>query len=143
MTQVFSKDAEPTNVEQIDIKSNVDPSKSVSIITGFASMTYTESIMSDTVKVRVSFIDSGNSIDDKSVTEGLPLVGQEQVKLKFSDNNENTLELVLYVNKITPNIDRSQEGMMTLDLVSKEFIMNEKRESIRDLMERFLIILIN
>ena len=127
MTQVFSKDAEPTNVEQIDIKSNVDPSKSVSIITGFASMTYTESIMSDTVKVRVSFIDSGNSIDDKSVTEGLPLVGQEQVKLKFSDNNENTLELVLYVNKITPNIDRSQEGMMTLDLVSKEFIMNEKK----------------
>ena len=53
--------------------------------------------------MRVSFIDSGNSIDDKSVTEGLPLVGQEQVKLKFSDNNENTLELVLYVNKITPN----------------------------------------
>ena len=142
MTQVFSKDAEPTNVEQIDIKSNVDPSKSVSIITGFASMTYTESIMSDTVRVKVSFIDSGDSIDDKTVTEGLPLVGQEQVKLKFSDNNENTLEVVLYVNKITPNSDRTQEGMMTLDLVSKG-IMNEKRESIRDLMERFLIILIN
>ena len=127
MTQVFSKDAEPTNVEQIDILSNVDSSKSVSIITGFAAMTYTESIMSDTVKVRVSFIDSGNSIDDKSVTEGLPLVGQEQVKLKFSDNNENTLDLVLYVNKITPNLDRAQEGMVTLDLVSKEFIMNEKK----------------
>ena len=127
MNQVFSKDAEPTNVEQIDILSNVDPKKSVSIITGFVAMTYTESIMSDTVKVGVSFIDSGNSIDDKSVTEGLPLVGQEQVKLKFSDNNENTLDLVLYVNKITPNLDRTQEGMMTLDLVSKEFIMNEKK----------------
>ena len=48
--KVFSKDAEPTNVEQIDILSNVDPSKSVSIIGGFASMTYTESIMSDTIK---------------------------------------------------------------------------------------------
>ena len=127
MTQVFSKDAEPTNVEQIDIKSNVDDSKTVSITNGFARMTYTESIMSDTVRVKVSFVDSGNSIDDKTVTEGLPLVGQEQVKLKFSDNNENTLEVVLYVNKITPNSDRTQEGMMTLDLVSKEFIMNEKK----------------
>ena len=127
MTQVFSKDAEPTNVEQIDILSNIDPKKSVSIMNGFAGMTYTESIMSDTVRVKVSFIDSGDSIDDKTVTEGLPLVGQEQVKLKFSDNNENTLEVVLYVNKITPNSDRTQEGMMTLDLVSKEFIMNEKK----------------
>ena len=56
--KVFSKDAEPTNVEQIDILSNIDPSKSASVIGGFAGMTYTESIMSDTIKVNVSFIDS-------------------------------------------------------------------------------------
>ena len=125
--KVFSKDAEPTNVEQIDILSNIDPSKSASVIGGFAGMTYTESIMSDTIKVNVSFIDSGDSLEDKSITEALPLVGQEQVKLKFSDNNENTLEVVLYVNKITPNSDRTQESMISLDLVSKEFIMNEKK----------------
>ena len=125
--KVFSKDAEPTNVEQIDILSNIDESKSASIIGGFAGMTYTESIMSDTIKVKVSFIDSGDSLEDKSITEALPLVGQEQVRLKFSDNNENTLKVVLYVNKITPNSDRTQESMITLDLVSKEFIMNEKK----------------
>ena len=66
--KVFSKDAEPTNVEQIDILSNIDPSKSVSVIGGFAGLTYTESIMSDTIKVNVSFIDSGDSLEDKSIT---------------------------------------------------------------------------
>ena len=33
----------------------------------------------------------------------------------------------MYVNKITNNVDRTQDSMITLDLVSKEFIMNEKR----------------
>ena len=124
--RISSKSAEPTNVEQIDILSNIDPSKTVSIVNSFAGMTYTESIMSDTVKVSVSFVDSGDSIDDKSVTEGLPLVGQEQVKLKFSDNNDNTLKPILYVNKINPISDRSQDSLMSLELVSKEFILNEK-----------------
>ena len=53
--------------------------------------------MSDTIRVSVSFIDSGDSLDDKSVTEALPLVGQEQVTLKFSDNNENTLGTCNYM----------------------------------------------
>ena len=125
--QVFSKNAEPTNVEQIDILSNIDPSKTVSVIGGFAGMTYTESIMSDTIRVNINFIDSGDSIEGKSVTEGLPLVGQEQVKLKFSDNNGNTLEPTLYVNKINPASDRTQDSLISLDLVSKEIIMNEKK----------------
>ena len=125
--KVSSKSSEPTNVELIDIVSNIDQGKSVSVLNGFAGLKYTESIMSDTIRVSVSFIDSGDSLDDKSVTEALPLVGQERVTLKFSDNNENTLNPVMYVNKITNNVDRTQDSMVTLDLVSKEFIMNEKR----------------
>ena len=120
--QVFSKNAEPTNVEQIDILSNIDPSKTVSVIGGFAGMTYTESIMSDTIRVNINFIDSGDSIEGKSVTEGLPLVGQEQVKLKFSDNNGNTLEPTLYVNKINPASDRTQDSLISLDLYLKRLL---------------------
>jgi len=127
MAQVSSKASEPTNVEQIDILSNVDESKTASIIGGFISMEYTESIMSDTISVNVAFVDSGDSIDDKTVSEGLPLVGQEKVRLKFSDNNENTLELEMYVNKINPVSDRTQDAQMSLELVSKEFILNEKK----------------
>jgi len=128
--KVSSKTADPAVVEQIEIISNSDPSKTVSLVGGLISLSYVESIMSDTIRVNISFVDSGSSIDDKTVTEGLPLVGQEQVKLKFADNNENTLgdspELVLYVNKITPIADKSQKSIVNLELVSKETIFNEK-----------------
>ena len=128
--KVSSKTADPAVVEQIEIISNSDPSKTVSLVGGLISLSYVESIMSDTIRVNISFADSGSSIDDKTVTEGLPLVGQEQVKLKFADNNENTLgdspELVLYVNKITPIADKSQKSIVNLELVSKETIFNEK-----------------
>ena len=82
--QVAQKSADPGIVEQVDIYSNVDPSKTVSLVGGLLSFSYIESIMSDTIKVNLSFSDSGDSIDDKTVTEGLPLVGQEKVVIKFS-----------------------------------------------------------
>ena len=40
---------------------------------------YYESILQDTVKAEVTFIDTGNSIDGKSVIEGLPLVGLKRL----------------------------------------------------------------
>jgi hypothetical protein len=60
------------------------------------------------------------------VIEGLPMVGQEKVFLKFRDNNEQTLDLVLYINKVTPLADDTTKSMVQIDLASKEFIMNEK-----------------
>ena len=47
--------------------------------------------MNDTIKVNWGFVDTGASINDKTVIEGLPLVGQEKVVLKFRDNNKNVL----------------------------------------------------
>ena len=127
---VPSKTADPGVVEQIDIISNSDPSKTVSLVNGLISFSYTESIMSDTIKATVSFADSGASIEEKTVTEGLPLVGQEKVIIKFSDNSENTIgdtpQLVMYVNKITNVVDQSQKSIVNLELVSKECILNEK-----------------
>ena len=43
---VPSKTADPGVVEQIDIISNSDPSKTVSLVNGLISFSYTESIMS-------------------------------------------------------------------------------------------------
>jgi hypothetical protein len=78
------------------------------------------------VRATVTFVDTGNSIDDKTVIEGLPMVGQEKVSLKFTDNNKKTLDLVLYVNKVTPLVNETNKSMVQIDLASKEFIMNEK-----------------
>ena len=128
--KVATKSSDPSILEALTIYSNVNPSDTVSLADGILELNYIESIMNDTIKVNLSFVDTGASINDKTVIEGLPLVGQEKVVLKFRDNNKNILgdkpELVLYVNKITPAADKSQKSVVGLELVSKEYILNEK-----------------
>jgi len=124
--QVVSKSAEASFIDRIDIISNKDPSKTVSVANGTIRLMYYESILQDTIRATVTFADTGNAIDNKTALEGLPIVGQEKVQIKFRDNNEQTLDLVLYVNKVTPLSDDTTKSMVQLDLVSKEYILNEK-----------------
>ena len=64
--------------------------------------------------------------------DGLPIVGTENVSLKFEDLKENKLEFSkskknsLYVNKVTPLSDDTTKSMVALELSSKEYLMNEK-----------------
>ena len=123
--QIASKGSEPANITKLTVNSN-QGGKAVDLRGGFVQLTYTESIMSDSVIANYTFIDSGASIDGKSVRDGLPLVGEERVELAFEDNAENKLEVTLYVNKVTPIENKTQKSILSISLVSKEFIMNEK-----------------
>ena len=123
--QIASKGSEPGNITKLTVNSN-QGGKSVDLRGGFVQLTYTESIMSDTITANYVFVDSGASIDGKSVRDGLPLVGEERVELAFEDNAQNKLEVTLYVNKVTPLDNKTQKSMLGINLVSKEFIMNEK-----------------
>jgi len=123
---IISKSAETSFIERLDIVSNKDPSKTVSVTGGTIRLMYYESILQDTIKATVTFADSGTAIDNKTALAGLPIVGQEKVYVKFKDNNNSTLDLVLYVNKVTPLSEDTTKSMVQLDLVSKEFILNEK-----------------
>jgi hypothetical protein len=124
--QIVSKSAEASFINRIDIISNKDPSKTVSVANGTIRLMYYESILQDTIRATVTFADTGNAVDNKTALEGLPIVGQEKVQIKFKDNNEQTLDLILYVNKVTPLADDTTKSMVQLDLVSKEYILNEK-----------------
>ena len=123
---VTSKSAQPSNINKLDITSNKSSGKNVSVTGGTVNLMYYESILQDSIRATVTFVDSGNAIDNKTALDGLPIVGQENVSLQFSDNNNNKLTLTLYVNKVTPMSDKSTKSMVELDLTSKEFIMNEK-----------------
>jgi hypothetical protein len=121
-----------SGIEKIDITSN-KTGKQVSIVNGTMVFLYYESILQDATHAVVSYSDSGNSVgegDDPtnytSITEGLPLVGQERVNIKIQDNNQNILETVLYVNKINPLSEDTRKQIVQLQLASREFIMNEK-----------------
>ena len=142
----------PALLQQIDVVSNENKNSTVSLITGTVRVLYYESILQDTVRASVVFSDAGNTMtrtvktgkgqgnksrsrtDKKKVSavEGLPIVGEEQVSLKFTDNNDNTIKFgndnSLYINSITPIPTDSQTTgkAYELDLVSKGFIDNEK-----------------
>ena len=90
--------------------------------------------------------------------EGLPLVGTEDFELEFEDNQEVKLEFnagnknTLIVNKVTPRLANAGKEIVTLNLVSEEFIRNEEGGStvnvrmdgklsdhITNILENFLI----
>ena len=121
-----------SGIEKIDITSNKN-GKQVSIVNGTMVFLYYESILQDATHAVVSYSDSGNSVGSgdnpkkyTSITEGLPLVGQERVNIKVQDNNQNALEMNLYVNKVNPLTEDTRKQVVQLQLASREFIMNEK-----------------
>ena len=130
---VTPRSSTPSLPKTILITSNEDESKQVDLVGGLISIAYFENLMSDTIRATITFNDTGTGSSDKikeSILEGLPIVGQEKVVLKFEDNNKVTIgdkpELVMYVNKVTPISDDTRKTQIQLDLVSAEFIRNEK-----------------
>ena len=123
---ITTRQALPAFIEGISIASNEDQEKTVDLSTGVIRLQYWESILQDGIRATVIYADSGNTIDEKTAIDGLPIVGQEKAQITFTDNNEETLDLTMYVNKVSPFYDDSTKSGVLLDLVSKEFIMNQK-----------------
>ena len=84
----------------------------------------------DSVSAAVVYIDtgivSGESTDNKNILEGLPIVGTEKVNLSFSDVKGASIDIELYVNKVTPISEDTRKNMVALEMKSKEYILNEK-----------------
>ena len=124
-----AKKSAPASITKAEVVSNKDPQKTASLVNGILNLTYHESILQDTVKAYVVFGDVGLAVDNKSVIEGLPLIGTEDFKLEFEDNNENKLKLNLNVNKVKPLYEDGSKNVTSLELVSEEFLRNEMGES--------------
>ena len=118
----------PALLQTIDVVSKENKNSTVSLLSGAVRVLYYESILQDSVRASVVFTDAGNTMtrtvktgkgqgnksrsrkDKKKISavEGLPIIGKEQVSLKFTDNNNNTIkfsssgENPLIVNSITP-----------------------------------------
>jgi len=131
MTASGSRSTVPAQVSKAEIKSN-EGGTTASLVNGFVSLMYYESILQDSVKVDFIFTDTGNSVKGKSVMEGLPIVGTEDFELEFEDNQGIKLQFfednknTLIVNKVTPRTVDTAKSVVTLNLVSEEFIRNEE-----------------
>jgi hypothetical protein len=129
---VLAKASDPSIISTVLVTSNKDQSRAVDLAGGVSVLQYFESILADTVRVSVNYTDTGHTVkseDDDTVmaaVEGLPIVGTETCKVIIEDNNENEIELELFINKVTPIQETSKINTVNLELVSKEFILNEK-----------------
>ena len=134
MSSKLNTDIQPTLVDNLTIISNEDPSKSVNLAAkGLVALYYHESILSDTIKVSVQFVDTGitgENLDNKNVLEGLPLVGTEKVEIKITDNSGNKIgdkpKLNMYINNVNPVGQDTRKGLVSLEMVSIEYLLNEK-----------------
>ena len=152
-----SQSTVPASVTKAQVTAN-EGGKTANLLGGFVQIMYYESILQDSVKVDFIFADAGNSVDGKSVMEGLPLVGTEDFELTFEDNQKVKLEFgaanknTLIINKVTPTLANAGKEIVTLNLVSEEFIKNEEGGShinvrldgkisdhITNILENFLI----
>ena len=124
-----SKNSEPASITKADVTSNVDSQKSVGLTNGILRLTYYESILQDSIKAFVVYGDVGNAIDGQSAIEGLPIIGTEDFRLEFEDNQENKIKVDMIVNSVTPIYEDTNKNVVSLELVSEEFIRNEMGES--------------
>jgi len=123
--------------EEFTIESN-DGSRTVDLKLGVVGFSYYEDIFSPTITATVTIITTGDAIKDfkgkqgqKSVLNGLPVVGGERVKIKikapigkgldWSSKPEN----YLYVAGVSDVSTESGRESFTLKLVSRAAITNE------------------
>ena len=139
---IQARAAEPALLQTMNVISNESSSRTVSLINGTVRVLYWESILGDTVRASVVFTDAGNTLTSQktgqghgkrkkkvSAVEGLPITGGETVELKFTDNQDNTINFGkdgnnLYINSITPIPSKSQTSGKSYELIltSKESV---------------------
>ena len=137
------RESAPALLQRVDIISNENKSTSVSVLQGTVRVLYWESILADTVSASIVFTDAGNTMTRTkkgqghgkrrkkvSAVECLPIIGQEKVALKFTDNNDNTLDfdtsLSINTIKALPTSSQTTSKSYEIVLVSNEFFDNSK-----------------
>ena len=115
----------PSNLAGAVITSKDDAGRSVDVSRGIIELRYYESILQDGVHATFSFVDAGNSIDNKTVMEGLPLTGSEFFTVKMIDNINNELKQTFVVKNPKPITDNNNKTIVFLPLVSEAFAKND------------------
>lgn len=130
--------ANPANISIFKIYSNINGNSS-DVKGGVVNLSYYESVLENTVRVTATIVDTGNSGEGSNTTNVLQLLqlsGFERVELEFIDNQpeENKIKFTgdksLYISKIRNIFSHTQKTAFTIDLVTKEFLINEQESSL-------------
>lgn len=112
---------------------STDGKHSIDLVTSVTELCYYESLMLDSICVRLKFADTGSTegLGGKTLKEIFPLTTTERVDIKLSQNingREVTLgnkKLTLYVNDHTTLYEDTRKNLIDLELRSKEYIQSQ------------------
>ena len=134
MTSSKNFESDKIRITKAEITSNLDKSKTVNL-QATDIVEYREHMFRDSVEVLMIISDTGNSLDGKSLSEGLPLTTTEDVEFEIQDVAERKIKMNLNVNKVSPFAKTTQKENILLTLTSEEFIRNEQVSS--EVKERY------
>ena len=118
-----SRKFQDANIQRAIIRSN---ETGVEVdMKGCVECEYVESIYDDTIKVKYLISNVAGTINEKTLVEGLPLVGTEDFELIIEDGDGNIIEVNLNVNNVSIVEKDNQTENVALYLVSEEIIRNE------------------
>ena len=126
--------AGPANIQKIGIASVENEGTFVDVSAGIMELRYYESILQDSPKATYIFADSGNSINKKSVIEGLPLRGSEPTLIVMTDNYDNEISIEMVCSKASTLTKDTTKSTVMLTLDTEEHYYNGS-SSIRELFE--------
>lgn len=121
--QLSSDRGRASSIDKFSVISN--KGGDINLSPAISELKYYESIREATVRMSIVYNDSGGSVKGKSVLEGLPLVGTEKAQVKIKDNNDNDLDLTLYVTSVDPLLEDAKKTVVSLQLASKEHVRNQ------------------
>jgi len=125
----MAKPFEPGDIEDFSISSN-SKNFSIDISPSVVEFRYFESVLSNTITATAVVTDTGvqegGKIGEGSIIDALPIRGSERTDIVVRDNEGNSLELELYVNRVRNSNPASSKEVFFIDFASKEYFANEQ-----------------
>ena len=125
---ITSAQAKEFNIDKCFVHSNDGTTKAdIGIL--ISDLYYFEDLLSPTLKVDIIFVDTGTIEKGgalKTVVDALQMVGTEKVDLILTDPNKEKIKVTLYTDTIAPIAKENTTSLISMNLGSKEAIMNYK-----------------
>lgn len=123
----------PSIFEEIRIVSREDESRTIDLRPGVVNVSLYENILQPTVVVSIDYSDTSAIEKDGKLVgayQGLPILGGEKVFLRIKANTPWNRDVEfftqpLYVRNVRNLVQKTKRQSFTLDLVSREAILNE------------------
>jgi len=114
------------NIKDFTITSN-EGGKTADLSAVVVDYRYYESVLSNSYTSSAVIIETGNGGERKGTLDALPIRGGEESTISITDNNDHTLEVPLFVNRIRGGSPGTQKDMYILDFSSEEYLKNQQK----------------